>query len=183
MSMKIEWGWKLKSGLRYYFSNTIVNRIPSWTIRKFFYKILGLKIGKGSRIGLFSIVDFPRGISIGENSIINQCCFLDGRGGLSIGNNVSISIYTKIITSSHKVNSSTFEYYESKVEIRDNVWIGTGAIILDGSVVNKRAVIGAGAVLKGTAEESGIYIGNPCELIKKRNLENDYEIIYLPWCR
>ena len=174
---------KFKSGLRYYFSNSIVNHIPSWTIRKILYKVIGLKIGKGSRIGLYTIVDYPRGIAIGENTIINQSCFLDGRGRLEIGNNVSISIYTKIITSSHKANSSAFKYYESKVTIMDNVWIGTGAIILDGSILNKRAVVGAGSVLKGIAEENGIYIGNPCKLLKIRKLEKDYEIIYNTWCR
>ena len=115
-----------------------------------------MRLQDGARIGIGTIVLHPRGIYVGKRSIINENCFLDGRGGLYIGRDTSISTYTKILSASHRENSGCFEYFTSKTYIGKHVWIGTGAIILDGSQINDYAVIGAGAVLKGTAEK-GIF--------------------------
>lgn len=153
---------------RYIIMNLLINKIPCWTIRKLFYKLFGLKIGKNSRIGIGTIVVSPKHISIGENSVINEYVHLDGRGGLIIGDNVSISTYVKIITASHNPNSTNFEYVKEKTIINENVWIGTAAIILNNSIISKNTVIGAGCVFKGTSEHNGIYVGNPAKKIKER---------------
>lgn len=87
----------------YIFYNYIVAYIPSWTLRKCFYILGGMKIGKGSRIYMKCKVRSPWNIRIGNNTIINEECYLDGRGSLIIGNNVSISYYTVIITASHEL--------------------------------------------------------------------------------
>lgn len=174
---------RFRSGLRYWFLNSIVNHIPAWWIRKVFYRLFGVQMGKDCRICLYTIVDYPRGISIGNRSIINENCFLDGRGGLSIGDDVSISIYSKIITASHKSNDINFEYYESSVRIENNAWLGAGAVVLDGSYIKQGSIIGAGCVFKGLAEINSIYIGNPARMIKNRSLENCYKLNYRPWMR
>lgn len=174
---------RFRSGLKYYVLNSVVNHIPSWYIRKVLYKSLGVKLGKGSRIGLYTVIDYPKGISIGSRSIINEHCFLDGRGGIHIEDDVSISIYTKIISASHEVDSSEFKYFEEEVLIEDNVWIGAGAIILNGSTLKKGTIIGAGCIYKGNSEEFGIYMGNPAKLVKYRKMDSMYHLNYRPWIR
>ena len=54
------------------------------------------------------------------------------------------------------------------------MWIGVGAIILLGSTIEKNAVIGAGCVYKGQCAENSIMIGNPAQMIGKRELECEY---------
>lgn len=169
--------------MKYIFLNQIVNKIPSWHFRRFIYRRFGMKIGDDSRIAINTVVIDPKKISIGENSIINEFCHLDGRGGLDIEDNVSISVYSKIITASHKSSSSTFEYYTKPTRIKDNAWIGCSALILDGSIVERNVIIGAGSVLKGGTVEDGIYVGNPIRLLKKRNLEERYILQYHPFFR
>lgn len=174
---------RLKYDFKYIFLNTFVNKIPCWKIRKFLYLKFGMRLGKGSRIAINTIVMNPSGIEIGENVIINENCHLDGRGGLYIGNNTSISIYTKIITASHKINSNDFEYYEKSVNIGENVWVGCAAIILDGSIIDDGGVIGAGCVFKGKCSSNEVYVGNPAIKIKDRNIINKYKIYYEPYFR
>lgn len=174
---------RIKKDLKYVILNCIINNIPAWFIRRFCYTLLGMKIGHGSRIGIKTIIDEPKRIEIGNNTIINEYCFIDGRGGLKIGNNVSISVYSKILSASHKINSSTFEYFEGNVIIEDRVWIGMNAIVLENSKLLENSVIGAGCVFKGTTLRNSIYIGNPAKLIKKRDLEGDYVINYNPYFR
>lgn len=176
--------WKrIKYDTKYIILNCVINKVPSWYIRKLFYRILGLSIGKNSRIGIKTVILNPENIVIGANTIINEYCHLDGRGGLNIGDNVSISIYTKIITASHKMNSEKFEYYCEKTIIGNRVWIGTSAIILNGSNISDNCVIGAGCVFKGSTVPSGVYIGNPAKLKKYRKLEGLYTLKYNAYFR
>ena len=168
----------LKRDLQFIFLNHFANHIPSWTIRRIIYTWFGVKIGKGARIALCTEVLSPQKIVIEERSIINEGCFLDGRGGLMIGKDCSISHHTTIITAAHKANSNAFEYYESGVCIRDNVWTGVNATILDGSEINEGCIIGAGAVIKGTTQKNGVYVGNPAKLIKMRELGKPYKLDY-----
>ena len=174
---------RMKYDCKYILLNCVINKIPSWSMRRILYKLLGLKIGSGTRIGIGTVILNPENISIGCNTIINEYCHLDGRGGLKIGNNTSISIYTKIITASHYKNSPSFEYYCENTCIGDRVWIGAGAIVLNGSTIMDECIIGAGCIFKGVTEASEIYIGNPAVMIKKRTLEGLYELNYNAYFR
>lgn len=75
----------------YIILNYVVCYIPCWHIRKLCYQLAGMKIGKGSRILMGTIIIKPWKIKIGKNSIINERCHLDARGGITIHDNVSIA--------------------------------------------------------------------------------------------
>lgn len=142
-----------------------------------------MTIGKEARIGIGTVILNPAGIKLGDRSVVNENCLLDGRGGLTIGHDTSISAYTKIITASHRSDRKKFDYYRQKTKIGNYVWIGTGAIILDGSAVKNYVIIGAGSVLKGKTEEKDIVIGNPVQCIRKRELEQGYQLNYKAYFR
>ena len=175
--------WRIKHDFIFIFLSYFVANIPFWTVRRLFYISFGMKIGKSSRIGMKTVVVKPRRISLGDRVIINESCHLDGRGGLEIEDDTSISFGTTIISASHKTNSPEFEYYENKVHIGRNVWIGAHAIILDGSQIEDFVIIGAGSVAKGTYKKGGVYIGSPTKLIKMREDFHHYKIDYRPFFR
>lgn len=139
---KMDWAF-FKKDLQYIFWNQIVSSIPSWTIRNFFYKCSGMKIGPKARIGINTVIISPKGITIGCRSVINDHCVLDGSGGITIKNDVSISAFTKIYSCTHKTDSDFFEYITNPIIIKNNVWIAANAMILDGSILNEFSVIGA----------------------------------------
>ncbi len=160
----------------YIFLNYFVASIPCWWIRRLFYVLHGMKLGRRSRINMKCIIYAPWKINIGNNTIINEHSLLDGRGGLSIGDNVAISMYSILYTASHYSWSPEFEYYTKKTEIEDNCWIGTRAIIHAGSTMHKNSILSAGSVLKGEAQKDMIYEGVPAIAKKKRTVNGDFEI-------
>lgn len=182
MKVKIDWN-RVHYDWTYIVLNRFVNQIPSWLIRRYFYRKYGMNLKSDSRIGIGTIVLNPQGISLGKRCIVNENCFLDGRGGLYIGKDTSISAYTRIISASHKENSGNFQYFTRKTVIGNHVWIGIGATILDGSQIKDYAVIGAGAVFKGVALKQEVFIGNPAQCIRKRILKKDYHLKYKAYFR
>ena len=55
------------------------------------------------------------------------------------------------------------------VIIKDNSWIGTGAIILSGVTIGEGAVLAAGAVVTKDVPDGAIAAGNPARIIKYRS--------------
>ncbi len=157
--------------LVYVFLNYVVAYIPSWNVRKMFYRLFGLKIGKGSRVCMRAVVFSPWKIVIGENTMINEYAILDGRGGLKIGSNCSISMRSVVYTETHLTISPEFETYKAETTLKDGVWICYGAVVLPGSVLENNCIVGAQSVYKGKSEDRGVYIGNPASLVKIRNIK------------
>lgn len=167
----------LAGGL-YVICNYVISYIPCWHVRKLLYKTCGMKMGHHSRIMMRVIVTHPWKIQIGDNTTINEHCYLDGRGGLVIGNNVNIALYSMLITGSHNVRSSNFDYFTEPIVIGNDVWLAARSLVLNGSVVADKCVLGAGAVamprtnfLKGM-----IYGGVPAKPIKERGLDDPLEL-------
>ncbi len=112
-------------------------------------------------------------ISIGKNSSVNPYCMIHGGGGVTIGDGVRIGSHTVIIAANHIFDDSTqFIYHQGEtmkgISIDDDVWIGTGAKILDGVLVAKGTVVSAGAVITKSTEPYSVMAGNPAERIMFR---------------
>lgn len=165
----------------------IVNLIgcfPSHHVRRLFYRLAGVKIGKSSAIHTYARFYNPSGVTIGEDTIIGEKAVLDGREKLSIGNHVGIASEVMIYNGEHDVNDETFKAVFAKVVIEDYVFIGPRAIILPGITIRKGAVVGAGAVVTHDVGEREIVGGVPAKVIGMREVENfKYRLGRAAWFR
>jgi maltose O-acetyltransferase len=160
-----------------------VGYIPSHHYRRFFYRLFGMNIGKGSTIHMGARLYNPRNIQIGNDSIIGEGVVLDGRDKLLIGDHVDIASEVMIYNSEHDVQSNDFKAKTAPVEISDYVFIGPRAIILPGVKIGKGAVIGAGAVVTKDVEEYSIVGGVPAVEVGKRNKDLNYKLGRAAWFR
>jgi len=144
---------------------------PFWFVRKFVYKLAGLKIGK-SKIHTGCRFFNPAGIEIGDDTIVGEFAFLDGRAPLKIGNHVDIASQVLIYNSEHNINVPDFRAIVAPVEIQDYVFIGPRAIILPGVKIGKGAIVGAGAVVTSDINPFEIVGGIPAKKIGERQLKN-----------
>lgn len=152
----------------YYLLNYLIAFIPIWVVRKCYYRLWRLKIGKDSEINMNCLILSPFKIAIGDNTHVNSKCFIDGRGGIKIGNSVSISFNVKLVTGSHDINTCDFKYVTSPIHIEDHVWIGIGATILPGVVIHRGAVVAAGAVVTKEVPEMAVVAGIPAKIVGYR---------------
>lgn len=133
-----------------------------------------IEIGNNNFIDNYALIR-PYGgkVKIGNYCSINAHSFLHGGGGIEIGDYVRIAPYVSIISENHlflnaKTKICDQGLSQQGIVIEDDVWIGTGAKILDGVTIRQGSVIGAGAIVTRDTEQFGVYVGSPARLIKKR---------------
>ena len=149
-----------------------VGCIPFHRIRRFFYKLAGIKIGKGSTIHMGARFFQPKNIIIGEDTVIGDRAFMDGRVKLSIGSHTDIASEVMIYNSEHDIEKSDFSAREEIVEIGDYCFIGPRVIILPGVKIGKGAIIAAGAVVTKNVGDFEIVGGVPANFIGERKNKN-----------
>lgn len=140
-------------------------------VRYIILKRLLQDCGENIFIGPFVEIKGWDSIEIGDNVSIHSGCYIDGSGGLKIGNNTSIAHQSSILTFEHtwsniEVPIKYNPLKKSIVSIGDDVWIGCGVRILSGTIINKRSILAAGAVVNKTVESNTLVGGIPAKKIK-----------------
>lgn len=162
----------------------LVGCVPSHHVRRLFYRLAGMQIGKGSTIHMHLKLYSPFNIEIGQDSIVGEDAVLDGRDKLIIGNHVDVASEVMIYNSEHDVKDPGFKAFQAPVIIEDYVFIGPRAIILPGVTIKKGAVVGAGAVVTKDLEEGSIVGGVPARQIGIRAVKNlNYRLGRAAWFR
>ena len=150
----------------------LVGHFPSHFVRRLFYSISGIHLGKGSAVYMGLRLYTIGGITIGDDTVVGENVTLDGRGKLTIGSHTDIASEVMIYTSQHDVNAADFHPVSEPVKIEDYVFIGPRAIILPGVTIGKGAVIGAGAVVTKDVAPFTVVGGIPAKPIGERSLKD-----------
>lgn len=131
-----------------------------------FYKMAGVKLGKGVKIFRNVKINQPYNLEIGSFSEIGVGGVISGMKKIKIGENTLISPYCCLYDHNHK-GTSKFEYNSSPIEIGNNCWIGAHCIILMGVKIGNNVIIGAGSVVNKSVPDNCVAVGVPAKVIKK----------------
>ncbi len=141
--------------------------------RYLFYKLSGIKIqGKCTIFGPLTIrpIGKANNIEIGKGTFLNtDIRFGCPKDKITIGKNCDIAPRVCFETVNHGLvydKQKGRGGWTKPIVIEDEVWIGCGAIILQGVTIGKGAVIAAGAVVNKDVPAKSIYGGVPARLIR-----------------
>lgn len=139
----------------------------------------GIEIGEntivmhGAVLHVYNFRGMPHsGIKIGRDSLIGEYSVIRGQGGVSIGNRVYTSPFTQVIAVNHVFDDPDRPFIDQGITaegivIEDDVWLGAGAVITDGVHVGRGAVVAAGAVVTNNVPPHTVVGGVPARVIKK----------------
>ena len=129
----------------------------------------------GAVLHVYNFRNLPNaGIKIGNDCLIGEYTIIRGQGGVTIGNRVYTSPNTQIVAVNHVFNDPTQPFIHQGItaegiQIEDDVWLGSNAVITDGVTIGKGAVIAAGAVVTNDVPAHTIVAGVPAKVIRKIN--------------
>jgi len=166
-------------------------------LRGVFYSLLGMEIGKGTKLPVINVT-WPNRVKIGSNCAIEKNVFFkhDGIWGASfsiilgnnvfigtncefnirklvqIGNDSLIASGCRFIDHDHGVNTGslirTQDGPEGEIIVGEDVWIGCNVVVLKGVKIGNGAVIAAGAVVTKSVPSMEIWGGIPAHKIGSR---------------
>ena len=150
------------------FGNAFVNKLPSRHLRRWFYRMMGAKLGEKTFPCRRVEVLLPKGLKLGSRVAVGWFAELDARGGITVGDDTNISSHVKLITGSHDVDDPEFTADFRPIHIGSHCWLGTGAMVLGGVSVGDGAVVAAGAVVTKDVPPYEVWGGVPARMIRKR---------------
>jgi len=137
-------GWKQKKSTLTVTKNWLfawlAGKMPG-TSNQFFYKKMGIKIGKNVQImpGIRMDIFFPELITIDDNVVIGQETFI----------------------TCHEFNVHEFRY--GPIKIGKNVLIGARSFLLPGIEINDNAIVPANTTIYKSVPKNNLAFGSPLE--------------------
>ncbi|WP_415363307.1 hypothetical protein L1F34_002334 [Mammaliicoccus lentus] len=155
--------WNISSS-----SESLLSVLYRYLYLRKYAQSIGENVFIGKYVTLKNIEDF----NLGNNISIHAYTYIDAYGGIFIGDNVSIANHSTLISSSHTWDNINVPIKYNKItknpiEIKNDVWIGSGVRILGDSIIEERNVIGAAAVVNKSTEKNSLYVGVPIKKIKE----------------
>lgn len=105
-------------------------------------------------IGCNAMISSGGGIFIGQSVLIGGNCYIGG--GRYLTDRLDIPMLQQGV------------YSKGPVVIEDDVWLGAGAIVLDGVRIGKGCIVGAGAVVTKNLPDYTVAVGVPAQPVKQR---------------
>lgn len=137
-------------------------------IVKLFSKLIGKNVDSTFRLFPPFYTDCGKNISIGKNVFINACCKFQDQGGIQIGDGVLIGHNVTLATLNHEQNPNYRQNIIAKpIVIKDKVWIGSNATILQGVTIGEGAIVAANALITKDVPANTIVAGLPAKIIKE----------------
>lgn len=150
--------------------------INSWnassSIKIFFLKLFGAKIGKGVNIKPSVNIKYPWRLIIGNHVWIGENVWIDNLAEVYIADNVCISQGAMLLCGNHDYKKSSFDLIVKPITLEEGVWIGAKSVVCPGVTCHSHAVLTVGSVAVKDLEPYQIYQGNPAVKIRDRVIES-----------
>lgn len=144
---------------------------PFSSLKVFFLRLYGAKIGKGVIIKPSVNIKYPWFLAIGNHVWIGEKVWIDNLAKVEIGNNVSISQGAMLLCGNHNYKKPTFDLIIGEIKLEDGVWIGAKSIVAPGITCKSHSILSVNSVAAKDLEEYTIYQGNPAVEVRKRKMQ------------
>jgi acetyltransferase-like isoleucine patch superfamily enzyme len=134
----------------------------------------GITIGNGVFLGRGTILSCKDGdIVLGDHVNIGFHSEIFSGSRVCVGRHGLLAAYTYLVGGGHEFERSELAVIEQPrasrgIELGDNVWLGAGAVVLDGVRIGSDVVVGAGAVVTSDLPQGAVAAGVPARVRRLR---------------
>ena len=134
----------------------------------------GITVADGAFLGRGTILSCKNGdIDLGKHANLGFHCEIFSASSVRVGDFALFAAQTYLVGGGHDFEEADVPVIEQArssrgIELGRNVWLGTGAKVLDGVKIGDDVVVGSGAVVKDDLPSRVIAAGVPAKIVKQR---------------
>ena len=134
----------------------------------------GITVGHGVFVGRATILSCKNGdIVLGDEVNIGFHSEVFSGSKVEVGRYGLFAAYTYLVGGGHAFDDKSVPVIHQPrtsvgITLGENVWLGTGAKVMDGVRIGRDVVIGAGAVVAEDIPEGVIAVGIPAKVVRQR---------------
>ena len=134
----------------------------------------GIDVGRGVFLGRGTILSCKDGdISIGDHGNFGFHCEVFSGSSVTVGRHALFAAQAYLVGGGHEFERPELAVIDQPrtsrgIVLGDNVWLGTGAKVLDGVRVGSDVVVGANAVVNSDLPDGAIAAGVPARVLRSR---------------
>ncbi len=134
----------------------------------------GITVGEGAFLGRGTILSCKNGnIELGKNANLGFHCEIFSASSVRVGDHALFAAQTYLVGGGHDFEDAEVPVIDQArssrgIQLGSNVWLGTGAKVLDGVTIGDNVVVGAGAVVKDDLPNGVIAAGVPARVVRER---------------
>jgi acetyltransferase-like isoleucine patch superfamily enzyme len=134
----------------------------------------GIEIGHGAFLGRGTILSCKDGdITLGDHANLGFHCEIFSGSSVVVGRHALFAAQVYLVGGGHEFEAEAAPVIEQPrtskgIALGDNVWLGTGVKVLDGTRIGSDAVVGAGAVVTADVPARAVAAGLPAKVIRSR---------------
>jgi acetyltransferase-like isoleucine patch superfamily enzyme len=111
-------------------------------------------------------------LRVGDRCVIGRGSHIVAHHSIEIGDDVFTGPYVYITDQNHSYADVEVPVgrqwpVNSSVSIGSGTWLGTGAVVLPGSVIGRNVVVAAGAVVRGKVPDHAVVGGVPAKVLRE----------------
>lgn len=134
----------------------------------------GIEIGRGVFLGRGTILSCKDGdILLGEQVNLGFHCEIFSGSSVSVGAHGLFAAYAYLVGGGHAFDELDVPVVDQQrvsrgITLGENVWLGTGAKVLDGVHIGKGVIVGANAVVAQDLPDGAVAAGVPARVLRQR---------------
>jgi acetyltransferase-like isoleucine patch superfamily enzyme len=135
----------------------------------------GIELGRGVFLGRGTILSCKDGdIVLGDHTNLGFYCEVFSGSTVSVGHHGLFAAQAYLVGGGHEFEAAAAAVIDQPrtsrgIVLGDNVWLGTGAKVLDGVRVGSDVVVGANAVVNADLPSGVIAAGVPARVLRPRD--------------
>jgi len=135
----------------------------------------GITIGNGVFLGRGSILSCKNGdIELGDHVNLGFHCEIFSGSRVTVGHHGLFAAQAYLVGGGHDFDRPDVPVIDQArtskgITLQENVWLGTGAKVLDGVKIGKNVVVGANAVVNEDLPDGAIAAGVPARVLRTRD--------------
>jgi acetyltransferase-like isoleucine patch superfamily enzyme len=139
----------------------------------------GIEIGDGVFLGRGTILSCKDGdITLGAHTNLGFHCEIFSGSSVVVGRHGLFAAQAYLVGGGHEFEAADVAVLDQPrvsrgITLGDDVWLGTGAKVLDGVSIGTGAVVGANAVVTGDLPEGVVAAGVPARVLRRREAAGD----------